>query len=514
MPFSNDAEKGVLSCFLHNPAELLPDAQSTMEEEWFYHPANRLLFQQMLAMFSASPPKPVEYIALTQHLQDNGMMDKVGGQGTIAELLDFVPTPTHYGYYKGILRDKWLMRMAIGHCTQAIAKAYEAEAANDVTSFLTWMEAGAFDILQAAQRGDNVRNRPHHNSKHLAEWLNEKEERWRNRGTMTGIVTGLHDLDRSFHGLDDREGEVVVVAARPGQGKTAFLISVLHHIAVVLGIPTAVFSIEMTASQLNDRLVLGSMGIDTQKGNSGMFSRDEWKRLGGDDFGKLSAAPVWLDASSEINSADLRIRCQTLKRQHGIRVVVIDYLALVEGVTKESKSDERLRIVEVMRTCAWIAKELKCVVLVAAQLNRETDRNRGKPPVLADLLGSSSIEATAHSILFLHRPETSLPWHRMSEDAKEEWRDSYSARKNIHAECWGDGRKRDSLSGMWYQDFMSADDAMARQDWEEHAMLFIAKNRRGPTPEIWLRYRKEFTWFSNRTPKLYSNNPEERQVGT
>lgn len=516
MPFSSDAEKGVLSCFLHNPEELLPDAMSTMKEEWFHHAGNRLLFVEMTGM--AQEEKPVEYVALSQRLQDKlgpggrPLMEAIGGQGALAELLDFIPTPTHYGYYKGILRDKWLLRMTLEHISRSTKDAYTYEATDEVLKFLTEYEAGAFEILQSAQQGDDERERPMPLAKHLEKWFLEKQERWRNRGKMTGITTGLHDLDRMLHGMDDREGEVMVVAARPGQGKTAFMISVLHHVGVVCGIPSLVFSIEMTANQLNDRLVLGSLGIDTAKGHSGMFSRDEWKRLGSDEMGKISAAPIWLDASSEINSADLRVRCQTLKRQHGIRFVAIDYLALVDAVGKDVKSDERLKIVEVMNTVRWIAKKLKCVVMVLAQLNRETDRNRGKPPMMADLAGSASIEAAAHNIVFLHRPESTISWHRMSPEAREDWIKSYASRRQAHPECWGDGRKKDKLTGEEYGVTMGWETGRARQDWEEHAIAFLAKNRRGPTNEIWLRYQNEMTWYGSRTPKLYSGNQEERQI--
>lgn len=511
MPFSDDAEKGLLSCLIFSPTELVPDAMSTMQPEWFYHPSNRLLFEHLSMMFQSQ--KPIEFPSITEHLQTHGVLDRVGGAGAISELLDFVPAPTHYAHYKGILRSKWLLRDVIESAQKTLSDAFTSEASEDVTAFLSTAESRVFETLQKAQHGDTERNRPHHIRVHVDAWLNEKQERWRNKGKMTGICTGLVDLDRSLHGLDDREGEVVVVAARPGQGKTALLISMLHNIAVQSRVPTLFFSIEMTSSQVNDRLVLGSMGINTSKGHSGMFSRDEWGRLGSEELGTIASAPLWIDASSEINSADLRLRCQTLKRQHGIRCVIVDYVALVEGLSVEAKKDERLRIVEVMRTCAWIAKELKCVVIIAAQLNRETDRNRGKPPVLADLLGSSSIEATAHSILFIHRPKTSCEWHRMSDESKKEWERSYQSRRNAHPECWGDGSKLDPVTGEEYWKTMdSRDEARARQDWEEHAVLYIAKNRRGPTPEVWLRYQEELTWFSGRTPKLYSNNPNERQI--
>jgi replicative DNA helicase len=517
LPFSDEAEKGVLSCFMHNPMELVPDAMSTMSAEWFYNPASRLLFEEMLLMFQED--KPIEYIALMQRLQDKvdglsgvPLLEKIGGQGRLAELLTFVPTPTHYGHYKTIMRDKWLLRLVWERATKFRDGVYAFGNSNNVAEFITQFEASAFEVLESAQKGDDTRERPRHISEHLTEWLDEKQERWKNRGKITGITTGLHDLDRQFHGLDDREGEVMVVGARPGQGKTAMMVTLLHHIAVGCGVPTAVFSIEMTGNQLNDRLVLGSMGIDTSKGHSGMFSREEWKRLAGPEFGKISGAPIYLDTSSEINTADIRVRCQTLKRQKGIRVVMIDYLMLVDAINEAAQENERLQIVEVMRMAAWIAKKLKCVVIVLAQLNRETDRNKGKPPVLADLLGSSAIEATAHNIMFLHRPESSRPWHRFDEEDKKEWRASYISRKKAHPECWSDGQKRDSLSGEKYLDMMSREEAEARQDWEEHCVAYIAKNRRGPTREVEMRFRKELTWFCSRTPKLYSNNMDERQA--
>jgi replicative DNA helicase len=529
MPFSNDAEKGVLSCFLHNPSDLLPDAMSTMEDEWFYHPGNRLLFEQMKAMMMVG--KPVEYLALSQWLNDLGQMDKVGGQGVLAELLDFVPVPTHYGYYKGILRTKWLLRLSITAATTNLAEAYEAEAQDQdgVVAYLTSAESRAFEVLQVAEKTGGARTGPLPIRQHLERWLTEKELRYKSRGRITGITTGIADLDRLMHGMDDKEGEVVVVGARPGHGKTADMVTLLHHAAVVDRIPCVCFSIEMTANQLNDRLVLGSMGIDTGKGNSGMFSRGDWQRLAGAEFERIASAPIFLDESSEINSADLRLRCQTLKRQHGVKIAFIDYLMLVDGVSKEAREDERRQIVEVMRTAAWIAKTLSMIVYVLVQLNRETDRKKkNEPPKLADLQGSAAIEQFAHHVHVLERPVMALPWHRVSDDAKEDWRKRFlneascasgqdewvqSYLTRVDVDCWADGSKKD-LNGKEYRETMDAAEAITRQNYEEHAIRHVLKNRRGPTAEVWMRYRAELTWFSGRTKKVYSNNAEERQVGS
>lgn len=528
MPFSNDAEKGVLSCFLHNPSDLLPDAMSSMEDEWFYHAANRLLFEQMKAMMLAG--KPVEYLALSQWLQDGDLMDKIGGQGVLAELLDFVPTPTHYGYYKGILRTKWLLRISIAASTKSLEEAFEAEAQDQdgVVDYLTAAESRAFEVLQQVERTGAARTGPQPIRQHLDRWLTEKELRYKSRGRITGITTGIADLDRLMHGMDNKEGEVVVVAARPGHGKTADMVTMLHHVAVVQGIPCACFSIEMTANQLNDRLVLGSMGIDTGKGNSGMFSMGDWKRLAGAEFERIAAAPIFLDESSEINSADLRLRCQTLKRQHGVMAAFIDYLMLVDGVSKEAKEDERRQIVEVMRTAAWIAKTLSMIVYVLVQLNRETDRKKkNEPPKLADLQGSAAIEQFAHHVHVIERPVMAMPWHRLTDDVKDDWRKRFLTEAScvvqddwvnayltrVDADCWADGRKKD-LNGKEYRETLDAAEAIVRQNYEEHAIRHVLKNRRGPTAEVWMRYRAELTWFSGRTKKVYSNNAEERQVGS
>lgn len=500
MPFSDDAEKGILSCFLHNPSDLLPDAQSVMPEEMFYHPANRLLFAAMLEMHAAQ--KPIEYIALSQFLQDKGLMEKVGGQGALAELLDFVPTPTHYGYYKGIVRDKWLLRKLIANAQESIANAYEFQEEGAMKPLLD-AETAAFSLLQAAEKTSDNRSGPRPGRIVVAEWLETLEMRYRTRGSIHGIKSDIHDFDRQFDGWDDSEGEVVVVAARPAVGKTAFMGTMIANICFAQGIPTAVFSIEMTANQLLNRIVLGPMGINTAKAVTGMFGADEFKHIGREAVRLFEKAPLFVDATSSLNTADLRLRCQTLKRQHNIRFVCIDYLRLVKAVGKQAQAEERLQITEVMETCRFIAKEFRCVVMILVQLNRETDRNAGKAPVLADLAGSASIEQDAHHIIMLDRPEINTPWHRLKDEARQKWVESIHDMRKAHPELWSDGRK--------YRDFLDDDEARNRQDYEEHAVAYIRKNRRGPTEDVWLRYRRELTLFAGRTAKLFSGRDDERQ---
>lgn len=504
MPFSNDAEKGVLSCFFHNPADLLPDAQSSIPEEAFYHAANRLLYEVMLE-FSAGGKRPVEYIALSQHLQDKGLMEKIGGQGVLAELLDFVPAPTHYGYYKGILIDKWNLRRIIALCQDGLTKAYEFQE-EGARALVAELEAGMFDLMQDMQTCQAGHAQMVDGKDAAREWLDHQEQVYKNRGKVSGVTTGIHEIDLTLHGVDDGEGEVCTIAGRPAMGKTAKAVTIIEH-NIELGVPGAIFSIEMSRNQLQSRLYLGACGVDTSKAITGMYSRGELRDVTR-KAGEMGMQPWSIMDHSGMTTADLRAQVQMLKRKKGIRWIVVDHLHLLQPVTKKGQADERGQLVEAMETLHLLKKQFNLAIFLLVQMDRASDKKAHLPPTLSDLSGSASIEQYSDHVIFIARPSVNYPWHKLKEEAQAEWIEGHREQRLRNPDRWSEGLKYPDL-----KDEKGNHISYAREDYEEHTVLHVKKNRRGPSPELSVRFRAELTRFQSRQRGLYSNNAADRQLG-
>lgn len=456
MPFSSDAEKGVLSCFLHNPTDLLNDAQVTIPVEAFYHPANRLLYELMLEFNNGH--RPVEYIAISQHLQDKGLMDKIGGQGALAELLDFVPTPTHYGYYKGILRDKYLLRRIINACTESVQNAYEYQ--EDVPGLLDRVEERVLSVREDTESHDQIRPLKHHVN--LA--IDTIEEMSKNPGRLRGISTGYRKLDELCSGLQG--GEMFILAARPSMGKTSLVMNIVEHAAVDAKVPVAVFSLEMSAVMLTRRLIVARAGVNMGRIMGGMLNRDEWRSVTR-ACGELQEAGIFIDETPGLNILDFRAKARRLKKQHDVGLIAIDYLQLMTSATKRAKDNRQIEISEISAGIKGVAKELNVPIIVLAQLNRQVEQRKGGRPMLSDLRESGSIEQDADMVGLLTRAD-------------------YAGSKQDDDEKQGRGRKPD-------RDEPTEDEANKGK-----ATLVIAKNRNGPTKDVPLKFIAELMRFTER----------------
>lgn len=508
LPCSDEAEKGLLSCLLQDPSLIPPCRSLVMElddpsEQYgmFFHPCNRLMFT-VLVEFS-DKGRPIDIVTLGQHFLDTNQMDLVGGSAVLAELYSFIPTPAHHDYYLGMLRDKMLLRRCIRACVNGVSRCREHH--EDVGVPIGQVESDVFQVLQVSQ------SRPGHGNGCVSaktvifDWLDHIQRVVDNRGKILGLTTGLHELDLTLHGIDDKEGEIVTVAGRPGDGKTAFGVSVIEHMGIEQGIPGAVFSVEMSLNQYMDRQILGPLRIDVSKAHTGMFNNKDGReeiRIGERARRIAKLERLFFNGTPDLTTADLRSHVHVLKRKHDIRWIAVDHLHLVKAVSKAAQSDERLRLVEVMETLQFIKKQFRVAVFLFVQMSRESDRNIGKAPVLADLAGSGAIEWYSDHVIFIQRPERYKPWHKLSEEAQAEWLSGHDKQRMALPDCWSQGER-----------YPEDPNGYARQDYEEHALLYVRKNRRGPTPELAVRYQREFTLFSSRRAKLYSNKAEERQVG-
>jgi len=502
LPFSDEAEKGVLSCLMQDP-ERIAEVRAKLPTEAFYHECNRLVFEVMLDMLDKN--LPVEPIAITHRLRDQKKLDLIGGPAAVSDLYTFVPIPTHYPHYVGILREKWALRQTIHACAESIDECFahgSEQSDEDVTAVVGRAEGRVFGCVQALQASGEYSTGPVLAARGVSEWVDRTEQTIANRGKIMGLETGILELDQTVHGLDDAQGEIVVIAGRPGQGKTAMATTLIHNLAVERNVPGLVFSAEMSSVQLYDRIILGGASIDTSKAITGMFSRADQDAMTV-KVRQVQRAPLLISDGSAISTADIRSQVQVAKRQHGIRWIVVDHLHLIKAVSKRGMKDEREALVEVMETLQFVKKFYKLTVLLMVQLNRETDRNAGKPPVLADLSGSAAIEWYADHVWMLHRDPYFFGWHTLSEEKKKGWADAVEPRRERNPQCWSSGGKYGEEDGGW-----------PREDYEQDAKIYVRKNRRGPTPELHVRFEDWRTWFSSRMPKLNSTDWRDWQFGS
>lgn len=506
LPFSDEAERGILSCLLQDPENRITEARRVLPVEAFYHSAWRSFYEVLLAMDARTPRVPIEFITVMQHLRDKELLDLVGGPATVSDLFSFTPTSAHFPFYLRMMRDKHTQRRLVRVGAEIAHSAFEWEktdaSSDDIIDLVSGAEAKTFAVLEAARGQTEHANDAKPASVGVAEWIEYNERIEQNRGRIVGVETGILELDSTFHGIDDSEGELVVFAGRPGRGKTALACSIAHHLAVDCGVPGVVFSIEMTGNQFYIRMLLGMASVDTSKAFTGNYSRADGEALQV-QVAKTSRAPLWVCDNAALNEMEILAQLQFLKRKHGIRWFMVDHLHKVRHTNPRIQADERVRLVSVMETLRYAKKELRLAGFILVQLSRETDRNKTSAPMLVDLSGSGAIEQDTEGVVVIDRPCMHTPWHKLSADAQQAWRELVAPRRDRNPANWSDGSKYSDDDGGW-----------ARQDYEEDAILYVLKNRRGPTPELHVRYMGEYTRFKSRMPKLNSNDWRDHQIGT
>lgn len=502
-PWSEEAEKGLLSCLLNDPQNLLPQVRAKVAADAFYHMANELVYTRLVAMWDAS--LPIDLVSLTHELRQRGELEKAGGAAAVSELLTFAPVTLHCEYYVGILLEKYHLRQTMALAQKVMVEAATFGRKDDQTSaaeLISQAESQFFDLLQKANQQTREGGAgPKSSRQCIDQWVEHMETVIANRGRIMGLTTGIHEMDLTLHGLDDKEGEIFTIAGRPGMGKTAMGVSIENHF-IEQDYPGMTFSLEMSSNQWQNRLVLGSAGIPIAAAQTGFFSYAQSEAMTR-RARQIAKAKRIVNDTSSLTTADLRAQCIIAKRKHNIRWVLVDHLKLVNPVSDQGRKEERMAIEETMKTLQWIKKELRVVVILLVQMNREADRTAGKPPVMADLGGSASIEHYSDHIVFLYRPSKYYPWHRLSEDQQNAWRQLTEPRRQRSPELW-----------VQETDYADEDGGFARADYEEDAICFFAKNRRGPTPEFHVRYQGPLTWYSTRMPTLNSTHPLDQQIGT
>ncbi len=399
-PHSVEAEQAVLGgLLLDNQAwDRIADL---LGEEDFYRQDHRQILRAIALLVDAG--KPADAVTVAEALRGRGELENAGGLAYLAALAGNTPSAANIRRYAEIVRERAVLRRLVDTATQIADSAY-APAGRNASQLLDEAEARVFEIAEAGHRGGGGFQKLKPLLVQAMERIDELYHR-DSDSDVTGVPTGFADLDSKTSGL--QPGDLVIVAGRPSMGKTAFSLNIAENVAIDLGLPVAVFSMEMASQQLVMRM-LGSVGkLDQHKLRTGRLEEDDWPRLT-HALAKLDEAPLFIDETPALNALELRARARRLMRECGkLGLIVVDYLQLMSASSQgENRATE---ISEISRSLKALAKELHCPVIALSQLNRSLEQRPNKRPVMSDLRESGAIEQDADVILFIYRDEVYNP---------------------------------------------------------------------------------------------------------
>ena len=395
-PHSNEAEQSVLGGLLLD--NLAWDrAADLLSESDFYRHEHRLIYAAVGALVGAS--KPADVITVFEQLQSQGKAADCGGLAYLNALAQSVPSAANMRRYAEIVRERAILRKLIAASDEIATTAFNTQG-RPVSQILDEAEGRIFRI---GEEGSRNRQGFQGIDKLVVELLDRVNELHENGAEdVTGVRSGFYDMDRMTAGL--QKGDLIVLAARPSMGKTAFALNIAEHVAVNEGLPVLVFSMEMGAAQLALRMV-GSLGRIDQSGlRTGRLKNEEWERLA-EAVDRLGRVQLFIDETPALNSAELRARARRMARQFGqLGLIVVDYLQLMSG-SSTSEENRATEIGEISRGMKALAKELQCPVIALSQLNRSVESRNDKRPMMSDLRESGAIEQDADVIMFIYRDE-------------------------------------------------------------------------------------------------------------
>ena len=388
-PHDIEAEKAVLSAILLDN-DAIHAAVTEVREEDFYHPSHQTLYRSMVRLRDDN--QPVDLTTLAAFLKGEGLLETIGGPISLVEIADYEATPANIIHYAKIVRDRAIKRSLISTASEIVALGYEYGEAAD--TLLDEAESRIFGLSteKANTSLSNISVEMHDAVDHIDMLMNRT-------GELTGLSTGFEGLDEITGGL--QSGELFILAARPAMGKTALALNIARNAAVDSGKNVAVFSLEMTTRSLVMRMLSSEAQVDFAAFRSGLISTDAHSRLMA-AAGRLSEAKLWIDDSGSASILEMRAKCRRLQSQHGLDLVIVDYLQLAHG-DRNTQSREQ-EISEISRGLKGLAKELDIPVMALSQLNRGPEsRKEDKRPLLADLRESGAIEQDADIIGFIYR---------------------------------------------------------------------------------------------------------------
>lgn len=384
-PHSIDAEMCLLaSMMLDSTRDVIGQVVQIIDREAFYLADNQILYDILVRLYEQN--RPIDAVIVREELIKRQLLEEVGGSEYLAKILNTVPSAAHGVHYAGIVREKSLLRQLIAASNDILRDAYSPHEEADLV--LDKAEKKIFEIAEKKVANSLVS---------IEEVLHEVFEMIQDRG-QRGIETDYFDLDDMLNGLQN--GEMIIIAARPSMGKTAFAMNIIENIAC-RGIPCAVFSLEMSKQQLVQRMLCSRGQIDAHKLRKGMLQSHEYQQLA-TVVGELAKAPIWVDDSASLTILELRAKARRLKLQHDIKCIMIDYMQLMDNPGPESRQQQ---ISEISRGVKSVARELNIPVICLSQLNRAAEGRDGHRPRMSDLRESGSIEQDADVIMLLHRED-------------------------------------------------------------------------------------------------------------
>lgn len=425
------AEQAVLGSMLVSK-DAVQVAIEVLKPEDFYREDNKEIYSAMMDIYSTG--REIDLITTGEELKLRGTLDRVGGTQNLATLIDNVPTTSNIDNYVKIVEEKATLRRLINVANDIIKNGYSQDEALD--TIIEQSEKGIFDLVQ------NRNNKSFSSMKEiLVDTFDSIEKMYQNKDRLSGIESGFIDLDEKISGLNN--SDLIIVAARPAMGKSAFVLNIASYVALHDKVPVMIFSLEMSKEQLVKRILSSESEIDSMKLNNANLDTDEWLKLG-ETSGKIADAPIYIDDTPSISASELRAKCRKAKLEKNIGLVIVDYLQLMESKSNNSGSRQQ-EISEISRSLKILAKELNVPVIALSQLSRATEARADHKPMLSDLRESGSIEQDADIVMFLHR---------------EDYYDKETEKKNI-------------------------------------AEVIISKNRNGETGTVELAWIGKYTKFAN-----------------
>ncbi|WP_058830905.1 replicative DNA helicase [Paenibacillus polymyxa] len=391
-PQNLEAEQAVIGSILLQ-SEALITAMERVQTEDFYDKAHQMIYEAMIELGESG--QPIDLVTLTSKIQDKGQLEDIGGVSYLAKLAHGVPTAANVDYYAQIIEEKAMLRRLIRAATQIVSEGYSS--GEDVASMLSDAERKIMEISNGRSGSGFIAIRDV-----VMEVFDRVELLHQNKGNTTGIPSGFVDLDKMTAGF--QRNDLIIVAARPSVGKTAFALNIAQNVAVRAKETVAIFSLEMSAAQLVQRMICAEANLDANVMRTGEFKGDDdWAKLTM-GIAALSEAEIYIDDTPGITVADIRAKCRRLKAEKGLGMIVIDYLQLIHGRGKAGENRQQ-EVSEISRTLKQIARELEVPVIALSQLSRGVEQRQDKRPMMSDLRESGSIEQDADIVAFLYRDD-------------------------------------------------------------------------------------------------------------
>ena len=392
LPHSIEAEQSVIGSMLMDREAIIAASEMVTADDFYQHQYG-VMFEAMVELFNEG--KPVDLVTLQDRLKEKDVPPEVSSLEFVRDIITTVPTSANVKSYAGIVREKAVLRRLIKVNEEIAGECYLGR--EPLETILADTEKRIFDLLQSRGSAEFVPIR-----QVALNVLENIEKASRTKETVTGIPTGFIDLDYKTSGF--QPSDFILIAARPSMGKTAFVLNVVDHVAVRKGIPCMIFSLEMSKEQLVNRMLSMESNVDSQKLRTGTLTDADWDAVV-EGVGVIGGSKLIIDDTPGISITELRSKCRKVKLEHGLGLIVIDYLKLMSGSGKRGNDNRQQEISEISRSLKALAREMKAPVVALSQLSRACETRTDHRPMLSDLRESGAIEQDADVVMFLYRDD-------------------------------------------------------------------------------------------------------------